>query len=328
MWSIINSNIATKTEYTMGNGSSIGSRADSRATNGEDGPIEAIEQQNTYSRTRSSRSNNQLENQLTATINDPAQSRPPSNASTLVNSSVIQSSAAIDTIQQSSRLPQTAQSVAVSMTVNRQAGTRDSNPVTVSGASSSRHNSTRQSSAQRSRQSSGTSLYPSDDGDLSLDDHSVAIYEYPSNSRESNPEQLLTRRAGLESLNNPDAPVREETKVTAVHHLHMIEDIFDLLAKEFAVYFETEQIISAAVTFSVEPATIIVNEGSEPSGVYIVLEGLFSFSSPGDGGVSLNSPQVGVAMRHLSEGEMFGEVATLIGMPNITTVTCEERSVV
>ncbi len=309
----------------MGNGSSIGSsRADSRATNGEDGPIEAIEQQNTYSRTRSSRgSNNQVENQSAAT--DPAQSRPSSNASTLANSSVIQSSAAIDTIQQSSRLPQNAQSTAVSITVNQAEGTRDSNPAIIPGAS--RPNSTRQSSVQRSRQSSGTSLYPSEDGDLSLDNHSVTICKYPSNNggRESNPEQLLTRRVGLVSLNSPDAPVRQETKVTAVHHVNMIEDTFELLAKEFTVYFETEQIISAAVIFSIEPATIIVNGGSEPSGVYIVLEGLYSFSSPEDGGVSLNSPQVGVAMGHLSEGEVFGEVATLMGVANITTVTCEER---
>ena len=102
---------------------------------------------------------------------------------------------------------------------------------------------------------------------------------------------------------------------TATEHVSLIRSSFDLLSKEFGVYFNIDNIISSAIVFASEPRSVLVNTGSDPSGLYIVHEGEFSYSDE-DGGI---------IMGQLSHGEMFGEVASLMNVQNIMCIKCDER---
>ena len=108
---------------------------------------------------------------------------------------------------------------------------------------------------------------------------------------------------------------REETRVTSLEHTELVKEAFKMLAKEYSVYFDTDQIVSSAVVFRVETSSVVITAACEPSGTYIVLEGVFSCCSPEDG----------LVLGHLYSGEMFGEVATLMNIPNNMTVKCESR---
>lgn len=142
-----------------------------------------------------------------------------------------------------------------------------------------------------------------------------------------------------QSVANTSTAHPKMVKITTQEHVHLIETTFELLAKEFGVYFEIDQIVSTAGIINTEPSTVIIEAGSEPLGIYIIADGTYSQIIPDTTmeAVSMsddhNQTAATVPMNgrtqqrlgELSEGEMFGELATLMDIPNIMTIKCEER---
>ena len=160
---------------------------------------------------------------------------------------------------------------------------------------------------------------------LSLDDSTLNEEPFANVEDGHTNNATIKRKLGATSIDHTFAPP-SETKITSTDHLELVNDSFELLAKEFGVYFEMDVIKAAATVFITEPLFTVVTAGSEPLGIYVIVEGTFSYSSPGDGGLTDASPLTGgLALGTLSHGEMFGEVSTLMNIPNIMNVTCEER---
>src|SRR5207237_8160938 len=80
------------------------------------------------------------------------------------------------------------------------------------------------------------------------------------------------------------------------------------------------QILRAFVSRLVEPGAVIIEEGKEPSGLYILLEGEVEVSKIDEGGDK-------VVLAYLREGEVFGEIALLEKRLTTATVTAADKSV-
>ncbi len=147
----------------------------------------------------------------------------------------------------------------------------------------------------------------------SISEQSTLIQETPhSPPLHSNTSSLLQRRHGDFSITQHSSRV---IVPTATEHINIIKTSLELLAKEFGVYFNMDNMVSSAIVFTTEPLNVIVNVGSDPMGVYIVYDEEYSYSN-NNGGIVLGE---------LYQGDMFGEVACLMNVKNTMCVKCGER---
>jgi CRP-like cAMP-binding protein len=80
------------------------------------------------------------------------------------------------------------------------------------------------------------------------------------------------------------------------------------------------QILKAFMTRLVDPGAQIIREGTQPNGLYILLEGEVEVSKIDEGGDK-------VVLAYLREGEVFGEIALLEKRLTTATVTAADKSV-
>lgn len=80
------------------------------------------------------------------------------------------------------------------------------------------------------------------------------------------------------------------------------------------------QILKAFVTRLVEPGAVIIEEGKEPSGLYILLEGEVEVSKIDAGGDR-------VVLAYLHQGEVFGEIGLVENRLTTATVSAADKSV-
>jgi CRP-like cAMP-binding protein len=127
---------------------------------------------------------------------------------------------------------------------------------------------------------------------------------------------------------------REAVEQVAASHPAITEDlvqfarrrlIMNLMAtsKIFHPFDETQrlQILREFVSRVVPSGAVVIEEGREPSGLYLVLEGEFEVSKIDAGGDK-------VVLAYLREGEVFGEIALVEKRLTVATVSAAERSVV
>jgi CRP-like cAMP-binding protein len=81
------------------------------------------------------------------------------------------------------------------------------------------------------------------------------------------------------------------------------------------------EVLRAFVSRVVEAGTRIISEGTEPNGLYVLLEGEVEVSKVDESGDK-------VVLAHLREGEVFGEIALVEKRQTTATVTATEKSVV
>lgn len=71
----------------------------------------------------------------------------------------------------------------------------------------------------------------------------------------------------------------------------------------------------------VEPATVLIEEGAEPEGLFVVVEGQVEISKTDDSGDR-------VVLAYLAGGDVFGEIGLVEDRPTTATATAAEHSVV
>lgn len=138
--------------------------------------------------------------------------------------------------------------------------------------------------------------------------------------RTTQPAELLEiARQNVEEVAAANASITEDLVRFARRRL-----IMNLMAtsKIFTPFDDAQrlQVLRAFVTRLVEPNTVVIQEGQEPSGLFVILEGEVEVSKIDPGGDK-------VVLAYLRESEVFGEIGLVTKRLTTATVTASDKSV-
>ena len=91
--------------------------------------------------------------------------------------------------------------------------------------------------------------------------------------------------------------------------------LFERLSNLLSVSFNIDFLQTSAISKPITSGELILKAGAEPTGIYIVMDGV----------VSIMDPTGHVILGHLSQGDSFGEVETLINCSCCMTIQSKQR---
>ena len=96
----------------------------------------------------------------------------------------------------------------------------------------------------------------------------------------------------------------------------ILSSVFEILNKEFGVLFNIDALMKSAKQLSTQNMELVTHSQNQPSGIYIIIDGIYSTMDPGGG----------VALSYMTPYDVFGEVSTLMKVSNDFQVRCESNT--
>ena len=126
---------------------------------------------------------------------------------------------------------------------------------------------------------------------------------------ERTPEQIIERRTLSSSTQGISI-----TQVSALDKVFLVR-LFERLSNLLSVSFNIDFLQTSAISKPITSGELILTAGAEPTGIYIVMDGV----------VSIMDPTSHVILGHLSQGDSFGEVETLMNCSCCMTIQSKQR---